>query len=301
MELDQLRAFVAAAEEGSISRAAVRVHVTQPALSRQIGRLERELGVDLFARIKQRIHLTEAGRFFLVRARRIVCDAETGVQQLKERYGRAKRTFRLGVLSAFLDDVVAPAARELARSSPRVHVAPFELAPREALDRLRAGELDAVLSGNVEAADRELFAVRRLVRHPLAAVLPAEHRLAASRTVPLAALSQESFVSLSDAFFPGRREFLVATCEAAGFTPEIVSEVDSLGLCFAAVAAGDGVALLPSHSRKLPHAGCEFVALEPPVPQAELYFVRARGAASEECTRLESALATHAARLGRVG
>ncbi|MCK6446452.1 MAG: LysR substrate-binding domain-containing protein [Planctomycetes bacterium] len=298
MELDQLRGFVAASEEGSISRAAVRLHVTQPALSRQIGRLERELGVDLFARVKRRIHLTEAGRFFLVRARRIVCDAETGVQQLKERYGRAKRVFRLGVLSAFLDDVVAPAARELARSAPKVRLAPFELTPREALDRLRAGELDAVLSGNVDAAERELFVVRRLVRHPLAAVLPAEHRLAAARTISLAELADDPFVSLSDAFFPGRRAFLVATCEAAGFTPEIAHEVDSLGLCFAAVAAGDGVALSPHHSRKLPHAGCVFVALAPPVPQAELFLVRPRGAAGDECARLEQALAAHAARLG---
>lgn len=298
MELDQLRAFVAAAEEGSISRAAVRMHVTQPALSRQIGRLERELGVDLFARIKRRIHLTDAGRFFLGRARRIVCDAETGVQQLKERYGRAKRVFRLGVLSAFLDDVVAPAVRELERAAPRMRVALFELTPREALDRLRAGELDAVLSGNVDATDRELFVVRRLVRHPLAAVLPSEHRLAAKPSVPLAALADEPFVSLADAFFPGRRAFLVATCAAAGFTPEIASEVDSLGLCFAAVAAGEGVALLPRHSRKLPHAGSTFVALEPPVPQAELLLLRPRGAPSDACTRLELALAAHATRLG---
>lgn len=297
MELDQLRAFVAAAEEGSISRAAVRLHVTQPALSRQIGRLERELGVDLFARVKQRIHLTDAGRFFLTRARRVLCDAETSVQQLKENFGRAPRVFRLGLVSPFLDDVVAPAVRELAKRSSRSRVSLFELSPREQLDRLRAGELDAALLGNVEARERELFAVRRLVRHPLEAVLPAEHALAAASALPLLDLAGERFVSLSDAFFPGRRAFLVAACEAAGFAPEIAVEVDSLGLCFASVAAGEGVALLPRHARKLPHEGCVFVPLKAPAPQAELLFVRPRGATSRESELLEDLLAKHAARL----
>ncbi|MCC6409972.1 MAG: LysR family transcriptional regulator [Planctomycetes bacterium] len=297
MEFDQLRAFVAAAEEASVSRAAERLHVTQPALSRQIGRLERELGVDLFDRVKQRIRLTDAGRFFLVRARRVLCDAETSVQQLQEQFADAKRVLRVGLLSPFLDDVAAPALREQKRSSARTRVAFFELSPREQLDRLRAGELDAALLGNLEARDRELFVVRRLVRHPLEAVVAAEHALASSRSVALAALAAERFVSLSDAFFPGRRAFLVATCEAAGFAPDIAAELDSLGLLLAAVAAGEGVALLPRHCRKLPHSGAVFVPLAAPAPQAELLWVRPRGANSEALDALEHALAKHAARL----
>lgn len=76
MEFHQLRYFVAAAEEMSMSRAAGRVHVSQPALSRQIALLEEEIGVLLFDRIRKRIHLTEAGRFFLVKAKQLLCDAE---------------------------------------------------------------------------------------------------------------------------------------------------------------------------------------------------------------------------------
>jgi len=112
MEFHQLRYFVAAAEDLSISRAAERLHVTQPALSRQIAALEEELGVALFDRIRKRIHLTDAGRFFLPKARQLICDAETGAQQLREQFGDARRTLRLGFLSIFLDDLVAPAVRE---------------------------------------------------------------------------------------------------------------------------------------------------------------------------------------------
>ena len=108
MEFHQLRYFVAAAQELSISKAAERVHVSQPALSRQIRVLEDELGVQLFDRIKQRIHLTEAGKFFLVKARQLLCDSESAVQQTQEQFGGVRRTLRLGFLSPFLDDLVAP-------------------------------------------------------------------------------------------------------------------------------------------------------------------------------------------------
>ena len=79
MEFHQLRYFTAAAEDMSISRAAEKLHVTQPALSRQIAALEAELGIPLFDRVKKRIVLTDAGRFFLPKARQIICDAETSM------------------------------------------------------------------------------------------------------------------------------------------------------------------------------------------------------------------------------
>ena len=107
MEFHQLRYFVAAAEDLSMSRAAEREHVSQPALSRQVAQLELQLGVALFERKKQRIHLTEAGRFFLQKARQLLCDAETSEQQLREQFAGQRRTLRLGFISPFLDDLVA--------------------------------------------------------------------------------------------------------------------------------------------------------------------------------------------------
>jgi DNA-binding transcriptional LysR family regulator len=100
VEFHQLRYFIASAEDLSISGAAKRLHVTLPALSRQIAVLEAELGVPLFDRIRKRIHLTDAGRFFLPKARQIVCDAETSIQQLREQFGKARRTLLLGFLTS---------------------------------------------------------------------------------------------------------------------------------------------------------------------------------------------------------
>jgi DNA-binding transcriptional LysR family regulator len=101
MEFHQLRYFVAAAEAMSMSRAAERVHVSQPALSRQIALLEDELGVLLFDRVRKRIQLTGAGGFFLTKARQLLCDAELSAQQVREQFGGARRTLRLGFIGPY--------------------------------------------------------------------------------------------------------------------------------------------------------------------------------------------------------
>jgi len=239
MEFHRLRYFVAAAETLSISRAAVREHVSQPAMSRQIALLEAELGVPLFARVKKRIHLTEGGRFFLPRARQILCDAETAVQQLRESHGKARRTLRLAFLGPFLDDLVAPSVRELKKRHPRLAVSLFDLPPRAQLDRLQSHELDAAILANLDEEHRRIFAVRPLSRHRMAVALPEGHALARERSVDLARLRGEDWVSLSDAFFPGRREFLRQVAAVAGFEPRIAAEVDSVALMLGAVAAGE--------------------------------------------------------------
>jgi DNA-binding transcriptional LysR family regulator len=275
--------------------------VTQPALSRQIAALEAELGVQLFDRVKQRIQLTEAGRFFLPKARQILCDAETSAQQLKEQFGKARRTLRLGFLSIFSDDLVAPAIREFRQRHPKAQVSLHELAPRAQLERLRAHELDAVILGNMEARDREEFSVTRLSTHAMAAVLPEDHPLAGKKSMKLAALAKEPWVSLSDTAFPGRREFLRAACVKAGFEPRIAAEVDSLSLVVSSVSSGEGVALLPSHAVKLPHHGCVFVALSAPVPLAELLLLMPKARPSAEMATLAALIQDRAAQFTREG
>ncbi len=299
MEFHQLRYFVAAAEELSISRAAEKVHVTQPALSRQIAVLEEELGVTLFDRIKKRIHLTDAGRFFLPRARKLICDAETGAQQLREQFGQARRTLRLGFLSIFLDDLVAPAVREFRQRHPKTQVSLFELPPRAQLERLRARELDAAILGNLEEADKQEFVVKRLSRNLMAAVLPLDHPLAGKKTIKLSQLGRERWISLSDALYPGRRELMRRIGAEAGFRPDIVCEVDTLSLMLGAIATGDGVGVLPLHTSKLPHAGCAYVKLAAPVPYTDLYLVLPKGESGREAATLVTLIQEHAARLAK--
>ncbi len=298
MEFHQLRYFVAAAEEKSMSRAAERVHVSQPALSRQIALLEEEIGVMLFDRVRKRIHLTEAGGFVLVKARQLLCDAESGVQQVREQFGGVRRTLRLGFIGPFLDDLVAPAVREFQQRHPNSKVSLFDLAPRAQLDRLRQHELDAAILGNIEDHERDAFTVKRISRHRMAVVLPVDHPLAAKKSVKLAALKNDDWVSLSNAFYPGRREFLTQCCGQAGFTPRIVAELDSLPMMLATVATSGGVGLIPGHAAKLPHSGCVIIPLTTPVITTQLLLVLPKPAPSPELAGLIALIAERAADLG---
>lgn len=298
MEFHQLRYFVAAAEEMSMSRAAERVHVSQPALSRQIALLEDEIGVLLFDRVRKRIHLTEAGGFFLAKARQLLCDAESGVQQVREQFGGVRKTLRLGFIGPFLDDLVAPAVREFQQRHPNSKVSLFDLAPRAQLDRLRHHELDLAVLGNIDDHERDQFTVKRISRHRMAVVLPEGHPLAGKKSVKLAALKNDEWVSLSNAFFPGRREFLTECCQQSGFTPRIVAELDSLPLMLATIATNGGVGLIPGHARKLPHAGCVFVPLAAPVIMTELLLVLPKQTPTTELASLIALLKERAAELG---
>lgn len=297
MEFHQLRYFVAAAEELSMSKAAERVHVSQPALSRQIRLLEEEIGLQLFDRIKQRIHLTEAGKFFLVKARQLLCDTESAVQQVQEQFGNARRTLRLGFLSPFLDDLVAPVAREFQQRHPKSKVSLFDLPPRAQLDRLRLHELDAAILANLDDAERKLFDVLRLSKHRFVVVLPETHHLAGRKSVKLAELRDEDWVSLSNAFFPKRREFLIETCGSAGFIPRIVSEMDSLPMMLAEIGTGGGVGLMPGHAAKLPHAGCAILKLTAPVIESELLLVLPKAPLGKEMESLIALVKERAAKI----
>jgi len=263
-----------------------------------VARLETQLAVPLFRRVKQRIELTDAGRFFLPRARQILCDAATTEQQLRESFGKAKRTLRLGFLSPFLDDLVTPVVRELKKRHRTLQVALFDLPPRAQLERLAAGELDAALVANLDPPHRQQFALRPLSRHRFVAVLGDGHRLARHSAIALGDLREDEWVSLSEVAFPGRREFLRAACAGAGFEPRIVQEVDSVALMLAAVTAGDAVAIAPRHSQKLPHQGCVFVPLGASAPVVQLFLATGKGAPSPELQALHELLAARSKNLG---
>jgi DNA-binding transcriptional LysR family regulator len=295
MEFHQLRYFVAAAEELSVSKAAERAHVTQPALSRQIKLLEEELGALLFDRIKQRIHLTEAGKFFLEKARQILCDSEMAVQRVREDFGGVRKTLRLGFLSPFLDDLVAPVVREFQQRHPNSKVSLFDLPPRAQLDRLRLRELDIGILANLDDGEHTSLDVRSLSKYRFVAVVPEGHRLARRKSVKLSELAGEDWVSLSNTLFPKRREFLTDTCARAGFVPRIVSETDSLPLMLAEIGTGGGVGLMPGHAAKLPHAGCALLKLTAPVIESELFLVTPKAPTGNEMESLIALLKERAA------
>jgi len=248
MELRHLRYFVAVAEERHFGRAARRLHIAQPPLSRQIQALEAELGFPLFDRSRRCV--TPAGEALLSHARRVLETLDLGVRAA----GRAAtgQTGRIGI--GYPSSVAFSGLPELLRAfrlrSPGVEVLLRELPPQEQIEALKDARLDVgFIRGPINDHD---LASRRVLSEPLIVALPEGHPLAARPRVALESLAREPFVSFPRQRGPAFFDYLVKLCHDAGFSPNIVQEAPQMDIV-SLVAAGFGVALVPGslkHARR---------------------------------------------------
>jgi DNA-binding transcriptional LysR family regulator len=224
MELRQLEYFVAVAAELNFSRAAQRIHVVQSALSASVGRLEKELGVDLFDRSKRQIALTTAGEVFLDHAREVMLAAHRAESSIAEYRGQLMTTVALGTLMTWGKVNLPAALEEFRQSYPKVTV------------RLRqnttgsAGHLAAIADGQMDLAlvsipspRSPLVTVRELTREPMVFVCDATHPLARRKRLPLVDLAGQDLIQ-----FPlgwGIREHVDAGFAAVGTQPVSAFEV----------------------------------------------------------------------------
>lgn len=250
MELRHLKYFIAVAEEMHFGRAAERLHISQPPLSRQIRQLEMELGFDLFVREGHRIALTEAGSTFLDRARVILETVDRTVGEA-ERLARGEQgRLAFGFMSAAMLPLLTPTLRTFRERSGGVVLDMVQLPPKEQLEAVANGLLDIGfvdvpgVSRTVRVIDAELM-VHALRTDRIVAALPLGHRFAGRRRLRLADLAQEGFVTLGRAPATGFYDEVIGMCHRAGFRPKIVQEVPQVPLMLALVAAGAGVSLVP--------------------------------------------------------
>ena len=279
MDLRQLRYFVTVAEEHSVTRAAARLHLTQPPLTVQLARLERELGVPLLIRHRRGVDLTDAGRYLATHARRLLAEVDAlaaSVRQLGE--GRSGR------LALAFDSATA-----------------WALLP-QLLERFRADRPDVVLDVSEETADGVLEAVRLrrtdlglvhlppptvartrdpqldfavVHREPLVAVLPAALATQHGERADLAALAAQQFLAPTPGVWGGLQRHLVEACRQAGFEPN-VRDVKLVPTVVALVGAGLGVSILPSSVRAVRGDKVAVLPLARHVPVVETALVRRR-------------------------
>jgi DNA-binding transcriptional LysR family regulator len=247
MELRHLRYFVAVADAGHMTRAAAQLGIQQPPLSLQIKALERRLGVALFQRHPKGVSLTEAGSAFLPDARRLLADA-AALEQRMTRLARGEQG-RLAV--AFTSSAAAHAFTPQALRACRTRYPELTLELSEA----NAAEITAdVAQGRlhcgllrVPVAQPEGVALERLLDEPAVVALPLDHPLARRRgAIELAALRDEPLVLVRRPGAPGLYANLLALCDAAGFKPRVVAEVERMMTNLNLVAAGAGVSVVPA-------------------------------------------------------
>lgn len=240
-----MRYFVAVAEEKSFTRAAARLHLAQPSLSRQIRDLEEELGVPLLHRGKGGLTLTAAGNEYLAQARRILADSDAAVR-VAQAAGRSEhRQLLIGTIEPLMSSgLLTTILKNFASLHPDIRVDLRELFSVDQLRLIAGGELDAgfVYRPPKDSAVFDGFVV--LENHHVAA-LPAGHRLSRKNKVLLKDLADESFVQFSRQLWPERVDAISRKCVEAGFTMRIVQEAQRLHTLLEFVAQGIGVAILP--------------------------------------------------------
>ncbi len=241
VDLRLLRYFLVLAEELHFTRAAERLYVSQPALSNQIRRLERRLGLTLFDRTARGVVLTPAGQALVPRAQQAVAAVAAGIAEAATAAGAAD-LLRIDLLSSSLD-TPRGVLGVLRRSLPAVRLEVTSSGTAGHNRRLLSGELDLALSGEgAPAGDGIVAEVIR--REPVGVSLPAGHRLATSRTIDLADLAGEVHYLPRDGFAPEWNTFVLATYRRAGFSPRRhPASTDSTETAMDLVGSGECIAL----------------------------------------------------------
>ena len=249
MELRQLRYLDAVARRRSFTRAALDLHVAQSALSQQVGRLERELGVELLRRTTRRVEVTEAGGLVLARARRALAEADGVRADLDALQGLARGTLRLGGVPPV--GPVHPAAliADFSRAHPAVAITVREDVAFKLLGELRDGSLDLVLA-LVDLATLDGLEGVRLRDEELVLVAPPDHALARARHVSVERLADEPLVAYGAG--SALRDALLALVPGG----RVVAEANELETVRELTARGLGVTLMPrsvvaSHTDRL--------------------------------------------------
>lgn len=244
--LRELECFTGVAEELSFTRAAQRLHLSQPPLSRHVRELEEKVGARLFERTRRSVRLTGAGALFYEETRGLLQQLQRAGEVARRASRGETGRLRLGFVSAVLSPELVENFRLFRARSPAVQVALHDSPPAEQLKAIAGGALDGGFVGLVPR-DRPAgiqFIPWRSER--LACFVAADHPLASRAKLALGDLRNESFVAVSGEAAPAFADHVAALCRAAGFRPRVVLESPRAQAVAVMVAAGSGVALLPA-------------------------------------------------------
>ena len=278
MELRYFEYFVAVAEELSFSRAAERLNISQPPLSQQIQRLEKELGVQLFVRTKRKVELTEAGNIFLEEAQRTLFQADEAVR-VAQRAGRGELgRLVIGFVGSSAYGFLPTAIRTFRERFPDIELTLKELTTMEQVEALRTEQIDLGFlrppifedSLEQEPVQKEPFLIALSEKHPLA------HRAIVSPQL----LAHERFILVPRTLAPGFYDQMIAICAEAGFHPKMVQEAIQFHVIISLVAAGLGIAFVPSSIQTFQRADVVYLPLEQVTTQAEIVAVWRKNSSS---------------------
>ncbi len=251
----ELQCFHALAEERSFTRAAKRLGMSQPPLSRHIHSLEEKVGTTLFVRSRREVGLTLAGNAFREGTRDILPQmARAGETARRAASGETGR-LDIGFVSALLSPELVEAFARFRRKHPEVQLNLHDRLPSEQVDALSLGELDLAFVGVAPPRMPPGLALVEWMEEPLFVFLPPGHSLVGEPEIELGSLAHEPFVMISSEAAPGFSAFLRGVCQESGFRPRVVQEARRAQAVAAMTVAGTGVSILPASLHRITSNG----------------------------------------------
>ncbi len=257
MELRHLRYFIAVAQSGSFTHAALELGIQQPPLSQQVRDLERELGYPLFRRLPRGVELTEGGTVFLEEATAILAAVQRGVARASQVAHGTAGSLALGFTSSAVMHRFAPdLIRRYREANPGVELAIHENNAAAVTEAVASRRLDIGFIRR-PVSEHSGIAFDIVASEPLLIALPSRHPLAARAgqggipRVRLRDLAAESFILVRRPGAPGMYGDLIEACRKVGFSPNVVAEVDQMLTNVTLVAAGVGVSVVPASMRDI--------------------------------------------------
>jgi DNA-binding transcriptional LysR family regulator len=243
MELRHLRYFVAVAEEENVSRAALRLHVSQPALSRQVRDLEDDLGFALLERNAKSVRLTDAGREFLKESRAVLQRVEDAVKTARA-IADGGNELHVGYAMSPTVRILPQSLRMFQAAQPSMRVKLHDLSTEEMLAGLRSGKLQIAIMVHSRFVVARGLNLEDLASLPVCLAVAPGHPLANRKAVKITEIARYPLIAFSRKEYPDYHEVLAAWFSKSKEKPRIAEEHDSVASLIAAVEAGDGVALV---------------------------------------------------------
>lgn len=263
MEIHQLRYVVAVARTGNFSRAARLCHVSQPSLSQQIQKLEKELGERLFERQRTRTRLTACGERFLPRAERILHELEEARREAEDLHALAQGEVIVGVLPTIAPYFLPPVAAAFGQAYPGVTITMIEETTASLVGMMNRHEIDFALA-SLPVPDGQME-VRVLLEEELLLALPPGHELERRKSIAADDLAKLPFVLMREGHCLGDQ--VLRFCERNEFEPRVRSRSAQVETILALVEAGQGVSLIPDMARRRSHAPVSYRSLSAPRPR----------------------------------
>ena len=244
MELRHLRYFVGVAEAENVSRAALKLHISQPAVSRQIRDLEDEIGVPLLKRIGKSVRLTETGRVFLNEARAILNGANEAVLKARAVGGKREAELHVGDFPLAVGRVMPQLLRNYKKVMPNVRVKLHDWPVEKEIAAVREGQLQlAIIIPPLTGNWRSELRFQELITIRVCLAVSCDHPFAHRKRVSLTEAAREPFIGLLHEEYPQHRAYMNAIFARVKHKPQFVEEHDGWAEVFSAVDAGAGVAI----------------------------------------------------------